>query len=263
MTDLNALTEAEYHRHPALSYSGAKILLQPGGPAKYRHMMDSPPVTKAAFDIGHAVHTLALGKGADIVLIDVDEYRTNDAKNQRDNAYEDGKTPLTRPQWAQVQRMHYAIERHPILGPLFARGDGIAEERLTWECPDTGVLWRGMIDWRVPRVAADLKTARSGEPHEFSRAMGNFSYHLQAAVTTQLIEDNYDEVVAFVNAVVEVDEPHLISVYQPDAEAIEEGRRMMRRASEIFRDCTESGVWPGYPTEVQTLSLPRYYQFTE
>jgi hypothetical protein len=50
--------------------------------------------------------------------------------------------------------------------------------------------------------------------------------------------------------------PYLVAVYELDALAMEAGRARNRRAAEMFRDCTEAGVWPGYSSEVELISLP-------
>ena len=36
------------------------------------------------------------------------------------------------------------------------------------------------------------------------------------------------------------------------------GRELNRLAIEIYRDCTEAGVWPGYSDEIELISLPAW-----
>jgi hypothetical protein len=48
----------------SLSSTGARELLKPGGPARFRHHMDAGTLeVRREFDVGHAVHTLVLGAG--------------------------------------------------------------------------------------------------------------------------------------------------------------------------------------------------------
>ena len=52
--------------------------------------------------------------------------------------------------------------------------------------------------------------------------------------------------------------PHLIKVAELDELALEIGRERNAFAREVFRDCTESGVWPDYGDDIETISLPAY-----
>ena len=36
------------------------------------------------------------------------------------------------------------------------------------------------------------------------------------------------------------------------------GLREYRAALLTWKECNESGIWPGYPNEIQTLELPRW-----
>jgi hypothetical protein len=56
----------------------------------------------------------------------------------------------------------------------------------------------------------------------------------------------------------EKEPPYLVSVVELDADAVALGRALNARAAEMFRDCRESGVWPGYGDEVHQISLPRW-----
>ena len=49
-----------------------------------------------------------------------------------------------------------------------------------------------------------------------------------------------------------------MSVAQLTEQDIDLGRQLARRAAEIWRDCTASGIWPAYPVEIQTVNLPPY-----
>ena len=42
------------------------------------------------------------------------------------------------------------------------------------------------------------------------------------------------------------DPPYLVNIAELDDDAIRAGRARLRDACEIFRDCTETGIWPGY-----------------
>ena len=57
---------------------------------------------------------------------------------------------------------------------------------------------------------------------------------------------------------VEKDPPHLTAVYTLDDIAAHAGRRDYRAALDTFVRCTETGEWPGYSTDIETLPSPRW-----
>jgi hypothetical protein len=48
-----------------------------------------------------------------------------------------------------------------------------------------------------------------------------------------------------------------VSVVELDVEAVNIGRQLNDRAKRIYRECVESGNWPGYPT-AELISLPMW-----
>jgi len=274
-----SMPDEEYHSHPALSYSSAKLLLPPSTPAHYKQDLDHGRAPKREFDLGHAVHKLVLGKGAEIVDIRVpydakheragqirDDYMTKAAQQARDEAYDAGKVPLLPKERAAAEAMAAAVRAHPLAGRLFTRGR--PEVSMFWTDDATGVPMRGRLDYLRdlepgrPLVAVDLKS-KDGSIHTsvLGKVMDEFRYFMQ--------NGNYvdglracglvpPEGVAFFFVFVEVKPPHAVNVVDVDDEDIHLGRAMMRRAAEIYRDCTASGVWPAHPIEVNRVSLPPY-----
>ena len=275
------LADAEYHRHPALSYSGAKLLLPPLTPAHYRYDRTHPRPPKRAFDLGHAVHRVVLGAGAELVDITVtygpkhkrsgeivDDYRTDAAIEARDDAYDKGQVPLLWHEREQVDAMAAAVMAHPLAGRLYAPGSGTPEVSLFWTDEATGVPMRCRLDWLPhpvdgrPLIVPDLKS-RTGSIHAdvLGKVVDDYRYFIQDANYRAGIEAcglAPAEGVAFVFVFVEVTPPHLVNVVQLDPEDIALGRGLMHRAAEIYRDCTASGVWPGHPVDIHTVSTPLY-----
>ena len=70
MAELTDLPEEDYFTNPRLSQSQAKTLL--ANPARYKYELTAPREERATFDVGHAAHTLILGTGAPLAVIDVD-----------------------------------------------------------------------------------------------------------------------------------------------------------------------------------------------
>ncbi len=108
-------------------------------------------------------------------------------------------------------------------------------------------------------LVVDVKTAESAHPGQFSRAAAKWGYHQQAphyldALTE--VRGDPDPRMQFV--IVEKSEPWLVSVCELDGEAIERGRQLNRDALNLWHQCREAGLWPGYGDEVHTISLPMW-----
>lgn len=255
--------ELAYHAdRGSLSSSGAKLLLPPSCPAKFREAQDNPPAPKREFDVGHLVHRLILGKGAEVVQIEAPDYRGKDAREARDRAHADGMTPALRHEVGAAQRMADAVRAHRIAGPLFTAGD--AEMSLYADDPATGVRLRGRVDWMWYGASdgrlwlIDVKTALTSEPRGFARKAADLGYVMQADWYVSLLTAlklAVDPVFVFV--VVEKTPPFVVTVVEYDAESMAEGHRRNREAINLYAQCVESGRWPGYADDgIVPISLP-------
>lgn len=263
------MPEDVYHRDPvpggSLSVSGAKKLLPPSCPARFAYDRAHPPLPTHAMEIGTAAHKLVLGIGAQLVLIDAKDYRTKAAQDTRDAARAAGKVPLLPDQLAQAKAMAAAVRAHPVAAALFNPDGGAPERSLFWQDELTGVWLRSRLDWLPHQVRAwgqrmviaDLKTTAAADKASVTKHMHNYGYFQQAPFYSDGVRAlGLDDDPAFVFVFVESDPPHLISVAQLDHEAMEAGRALNRIAIERYRDCMEAGVWPGYSTEIELISLP-------
>lgn len=246
-------SDTDYHRSPALSSSGARLILR--SPAHYRWAMDHPTTT-AAFNLGHATHSLVFG-GRPVTMIEADGYTTKAAREERDHALTMGAIPLTRPEHAQVAAMTEAVLNHPLAAALLA--DGQPELSVFTTDPETGVELRTRPDW-IGSVIVDLKTTVNANPADFDRIAWTYHYEQQAAwyldevARAGIIPD--DDRLLFVN--VEKSPPYLVSVTELDAEALRIGRTRNREAINTYARCLATDTWPGYPAVEHLVPLPIY-----
>lgn len=263
------LPEDEYHSRPELSASMAKILIQPGGPAKLRHQLDTPRVEKKTFDFGHAAHQLVLGKGAPIAVIPDDLLASNGAASTAAakafiaEAREAGQVPLKSVEAQQVADMADALTRHTEASEVLQAQGRHVELSAFAQDAQTGVQLRCRFDLVAPTVVADYKTAVDAEPGRFARqTMLNLGYHVQAAhyldMAHRLGLASSDAGFAFV--VQEKEAPYLPAVVWVGDEYLDLGRRDMRRAIDLWAECNRTGVWPGYPT---TVAVPPKWALDE
>jgi hypothetical protein len=263
-----------YHADPvpaelggSLSSSGAKLLLPPSCPAIYQWAR-THPTHSDAFDFGHAAHAKVLGAGAEIVAVDADDWRSKAAREAKDQARAEGKAPLLAKDVAVVEAMAEALHAHPIASALLDPDHGKPEQSLFVQDEDSGGVWlRAMLDWlpdpgRGRMIVPDYKsTPDLGDPESFQRPMANYRYHGQAAWYLDMVRalGLADEDAAFVFIVQSKQAPYLVSVIEPDAEALEIGRAENRAAINLFAKCTSNNQWPGYDEGVVPASLPGWY----
>lgn len=246
-----------YHAHPALSSSGARKLLPPSCPAIYRYERDHAPAAKKEYELGHAAHTLALGVGPKLVLVDRERWDTKEVKETLAAIRADGNVPLKRAEHEQVHAMAKALREHPRFGELFGDG-GVAEPSLFWTDEATGVQCRARPDWLTPHRIVDYKTTTDASLGHVTSSVASYGYYIQApwylvgAVELDLVAEDAEFVFVFQSKT----PPYLVSLVDIDEPGMRVGEARMRWALEIFRDCTDSGIWPGYSEDIETVSLP-------
>ena len=270
---LYTVDEQSYHRdRGSLSVSGAKLLLPPSCPAKFKERMDNPPPPKPHFDFGSIVHTLTLGAGSDYVVLEpavhglkkdgtvADSPTATTAWKAADaEARALGKIPIHVDDFTKAQAMADSVRNHPEAGELFRRGH--PEKSLYWTDPETGVRLRARADWLTlineRLTCVDLKTAASVYRPDLERAFWKNGYYLQNAWYVRLLTEIKGSEPDFAFVCVEKEPPYLVEVVRYEPEDVAEGHRLNRIAIDTFARCIETGEWPGY-TAATTFRLPRW-----
>ena len=247
--------EAEYHAdRNSLSVTGAKLLLK--SPAKFRYRLDHPE-HKDVFDFGTAAHALVLSVGAPLAVVDADSWRGKAAQEARAEARERGETPILAADYRRVQAMADALSEHEFAMTLLSGGRPEVSAYALDE--ETGVMRRGRFDYLKERVASDYKSAADVSPDGFARSVVNFGYDMQAAWYSDLADACGHPLDAFAFVAQEKEAPYSVEVYDLPPELLQRGRDRNRRALERYRDCTQSGIWPGYTGQpFTTLPAPRW-----
>lgn len=258
-----------YHRDPvqggSLSSTGARRLLPPSCPAKFRWYADHPE-EKDEFDFGKAAHRTVLGIGPEIEPLDFADRRTKAYKQAAAEAREAGKVPLLLEHAEALLTMATVLRQHPMASRLFRPGHGMAEQTVVWRDRQTGIWRRARLDWVQGPVIVDYKTCDKADDASCARAIYNFGYHQQA----DYYIDGATEVpgvlpegkrARFILVFQERDAPYLVNVVEPDAEALAWGAVLNAKAIDIYQRCTATSVWPGYAEDddrITFASLPPY-----
>lgn len=263
-----------YHRDPvpggSLSSTGARKLLPPSCPAKYRWWADHPEPPKKAWDIGHAAHSIVLGFGPQLVRIegtgvDPEAWRTNDDKAAVADARACGAVPLKPAEWDQVHAMADALRQDPVARALLDPDRTYVEQSYFWRDQPTGLWCRARPDVAHfgPRrtYVVDYKTAESAEPGAIEKANDRWGYEVQGAhyLNGFFANQHVDpDLTAYLLLVQEKTPPYLVTVAELAADAKRAGQQKVRRALDVYADCVASGHWPGYASDVVYVSLPTW-----
>lgn len=270
------LTSADYHKqHDWLSWSSMKDLLPPKTPAHFKYAMDERRAgrreEKRHYDLGNIVHALVLGRGHEYEVVTkvtreketvpADGYTTVSAQKHRDAIYAAGKVPVLAHELDSAQVMAAAIKDHEGAAELLSAGQ--PEVAIFWVDDDTGVPCRAMVDWLdVERgIAVDVKTANSSAPVDMRRESSKFGYYGQAMHYSEGLTALTGKDFRFIFVPVSKDKPHLVSLVQYDPDDLLEQvtiHAAVDRCRRLYRDCTASGVWPGYGNEVHHINLTNY-----
>lgn len=262
------IPEDAYHRdvvpEGSLSVSGAKVLIEDGGPAKYDYQRRHGGKSTKAMDLGTTVHGLVLGNGPEIAVLDFPNYTTKAAKEARDEWLRLGSVPMLAKDYLEAEAIAQAVLNHDVAGGLFAPGEFDPEVSMYWRDDEFGIWCRGRMDAHTlidttPTVG-DLKTADDASKDGFAKAVERYRYdmqdvHYRTGLAACLGCDPED--CDFIFAVVETHPPYLVATYRTTWWR-DMGRDSLRIAREKYRDCTDAGIWPGYSQDIEDLEVPRY-----
>lgn len=262
----------DYHADPvpggSLSSTGARRLLPPGCPALFHYDRTHPAETKRVFELGHAAHAEALGTGPELVDMGEGRWDTNAIKAKLKEVRTRGAVPLKTPEYQQIRAMAEALRQHELAGPLLAM-QGHAEASIFWQ--QYGIWRRARLDWLTHYAVVDYKTAESVAPSALERAMHRYGYYAQGDWYLDAARAVGFDPTGFFLIAQEKTPPYLVTVADPDHNALKVGRMRNREAIDIYRECTETGRWPAYPllygdagrhtgNEVAHLALPAWVE---
>lgn len=261
------MDEVEYHAHPALSSTGARELLT--APAKFAWSREHPRPHVKVFDVGASVHARVLGTGWEVVEIPDAllsganrSISSAEAKQWVRDARAAQQIPLKSHEIAEVNAIAESVLAHKTARMLLEQ-EGHPEASVFSVDPATGVECRARFDFlptgQGRRIAVDLKT-KHGEASavKFSKSVADLGYHVQEAhyIDTLRFADEYVDAFAFL--VVEKEPPYLVATFVLNDDFREIGAARAARARDLFARGIESGVWPGYPDEIQIARPPQW-----
>lgn len=262
-----AMPASDYHADPAptpsLSSSIAKILVNQSPMhawfASPRLNPNHRPEESEDFDRGSAAHSLLLEGDDRMVECEFKDWRTNAAKDARDEIRAAGKLPLLSKHVGAVRKMVEIAKSFLAKSELELQiEDCFAERTVIWQA---GGIWKRArfdLQARDRPILLDYKSTETADPLSFSRQIIAMGYDVQAAhyveayATTVTAGKDAD----FIFLVQERTEPFACSLVGVDPMMLDLGQQKCEFASKLWRQCLDSGKWPGYSKQIAWASPP-------
>lgn len=240
---------------------------------KYFHIDGNRETEKDYFNVGNAIHTLALEPDTfhDRFYVIPEGIR----RDKRTEAYKaciaeaNERKMLTSTDFVTIGEMSKALASNRKAMAILD-GTGWIEQSVIWTDKETGLKLRCRPDLhREDGLIVDIKTAACAEPTKFMRAAFDMHYDISAAMTCDGIEaltnkrpENY------IFLVIEKTAPFIIEAYDSfrpfDPEDMsnmtyaDAGRYRFRKALDKFQECKRTGNWPSYSEIITPMGVPHY-----
>lgn len=266
MAQLLNITPEEYHVLPGFSSSIAKVLISKSPLHAWQEHPEYGGVAKdptKSMDIGTVIHKMVLGKGTSFRALDFMDWRTDKAKEARQEARDEGVVPILADDHKEATFAAMAIMR-----ALIKRGiklDGTSEQAMEWheQTPCGPILCRGMLDHLTAdmRTIYDLKVTEDASPRSIERTAENFGHAIQHAAYMSGISKVNKAIAGRATMrfiFVEPNRPYAVNIVEPDGVFRELGERRWERACKAWARCVKANEWPGYGDGVEQITAPAW-----
>ena len=226
------------------------------------------PTNAKNFDIGNTMHELTLGKGHGLVVLDFDNFTTKAAREARDAAYAERKTPILRDMYERALEAKAVADRlldacpwgHPFR-------DGEPEAALRWiEKTKWGdVRCKALVDWlpnqRPLERGIDYKsTGMTANPEWWERrqlhALGydiSACFHRRGYKALGLAHS-----CDYLWVVQEWDAPYACSIVGYSDDELNKTESEVQQMIDVFAKCLHTNDWPGYDMDPYMAKRPKW-----
>lgn len=241
----------EYLSDGALSKSSAVHLLQTG--MHYQHARKHPREPSTAMTIGQALHCKLSDDRHCLAVLPKINRRTNAGKIEYQSFLEthSGQIIVTPEQDDQTEAMAQAIAEHP-----FVRKHQSVYDELSLFSTIDGIRVKARLDRVSAGAILDWKsTSAIDDP---ARDAARFHYDLQAVWYRRLAQLTLNKTLPFYFVFVESAAPYSVRVMSAGESMLVRGEWHMEHCLRLYKECTQTNTWPGYPTDVTELELPQW-----
>ncbi len=255
----NSKSNDEYHSHSAISHSGIMAYLQ--NPQKYyeNYILGNREVTKP-MEIGTLVHESILepDKFNDHYIV-MPEFSGKGSRSEKQ-------------EWLDIMKGHDKIiidkdtlEMITLIRNNFNKSsylksyleNGQVEHSLFWKNKINGfeVEFKSRPDFIANDILFDIKTTKSIESYEFSKAIHQYGYHVQAAMAIDGMGETFNgEKNDFVIVAFEKIYPYVMSTFMIDSESLDIGRELYKKTALEIHQTNLHGLWES----PNMIGIPQY-----
>lgn len=272
------ISEEEYHgdpcEQPSLSASIASVLIHQS-PAHahsvHPRLGGVKPKTTKDMDQGALIHRLLLDAGPGLEVIDAADYRTNAAKEKRDEARSLGRIPVLAGALSEATAIAKILrKRIEALGLNIDLASGHRETVICWQ-PETphGRIWcRSKLDWHDPRygLIVDLKKTVNAHPAALERSSITYGYEIQAAAYREAFHAVHDGWIGrdqFLFLFCELEPPFAVTAAEMAGSMSQLGTDRWERAKATWAQCLKTNAWPDYGPGIARLEAPAWAMNSE
>lgn len=234
--------------------------------AHLKYQLDNPQPSTDAMRFGTAVHyaTYEPDSLAKHVVKGLDIDRRSNTNKETWSAFEkehEKKIILSSDDWERMIEIRDSIWRNPTAKEIL-QSPGQNEVAVFWNDKETGLPCKGRLDrfckWQGQSLVTDLKTTISAAYDDFRRQVVNLNYHVKAAWYLAGLNAIAEASRRWMFIAVEKEPPFCTAIYEPDDDALREGKKRFRQLLRQYAECLSKNEWPAYPLEPQPLSLPKW-----
>lgn len=221
--------------------------------------------SSARMDLGTVAHTLVLGAGRDIAVLDFDNWTTKAAKAARDEARAEGKTPILIGAYESAQGL-VGVLGHELARRGLEESFNRAHKEAVFIWREGDAYCRAMIDAvdlheKLEVPVYDYKTTEDASPENLARHIVNMGYDLKAAFYCRGVERVHPHLAGrtrFRWIFQETKAPFAVTVAELDGEGVTIGERKAAAAIHLWQRGMSLGSFPAYPAAVARLDYPTW-----
>ena len=231
-----------------------------------RYQREEPGEAPESRARGERIHALLLGEHDRLRVVDVDSWRTKEARALRDSFAAERLIPVTRREYAEVIAIANGVAAQLLdAGYNLSSPRASREVSLFWEdTTDAGeiVQCRGRADYleddHESALIVDLKTTASAHPDQIAQSVYRYGYDIQRAAYVRALETIRPELagrVDFVFLFVELARPYVVTPVRLDGAFRAMGEARWSSALATWARCTSTDNWPSYRGEAASVTV--------
>lgn len=252
-----SVERAEYDAMPHLNYSLAKEMAK--SPRHFAHWQKYPHKDSPALKLGGISHWALLEpeKFKNNVAVwdsrtDSGNLRPRNGKRWDDfEAAHAGQVIVTQEEKDRAEAIRDAVMAEPEARRLIEGG----QSEVTGIGKLLGIDCKSRFDV-LGDYLAEIKTTRHAQRQAIQNHGAKLHYHAQFGWYHDLLEAATGEARPVRVVAIESEPPYCVAVFEVDADALADGRRVYEGWLRLFLECQESGRWPGPAGGVLRWEVP-------